>query len=99
MAVLEDGLSQGEGLKVRRYSLRSSAFPFCDHAQAALGASQNGKAVRLSAARLSLAEKGGFEPPVQFNPYGSLANYWFQPLTHLSVASERTSLLLKGSQI
>ncbi len=32
----------------------------------------------------ALAERGGFEPPVQFNPYGSLANYWFKPLTHLS---------------
>ena len=31
------------------------------------------------------AEKGGFEPPVQNNPYDSLANYWFKPLTHLSV--------------
>ena len=30
------------------------------------------------------AERGGFEPPVQNNPYGSLANYWFKPLTHLS---------------
>ncbi len=33
-----------------------------------------------------VAERGGFEPPVQFNPYGSLANYWFKPLTHLSVS-------------
>jgi hypothetical protein len=32
----------------------------------------------------AFAERGGFEPPVQFNPYGSLANYWFKPLTHLS---------------
>ena len=31
------------------------------------------------------AERGGFEPPVQFNPYDSLANCWFQPLTHLSL--------------
>ena len=30
------------------------------------------------------AERGGFEPPVPFNRYGSLANCWFQPLTHLS---------------
>ncbi len=34
-----------------------------------------------------VAERGGFEPPVQFNPYGSLANYWFKPLTHLSGVS------------
>ena len=31
-----------------------------------------------------LAESGGFEPPIQFNPYDSLANCWFQPLTQLS---------------
>ena len=30
------------------------------------------------------AEEGGFEPPVQNDPYGSLANCWFQPLTHPS---------------
>ena len=30
------------------------------------------------------AEKGGFEPPVRFNPYDSLANCWFKPLTHFS---------------
>jgi hypothetical protein len=35
-------------------------------------------------ASILFAERGGFEPPVQFNPYDSLANYWFQPLTHLS---------------
>ena len=33
---------------------------------------------------LSFAEKGGFEPPVPFAGYDSLANCWFQPLTHLS---------------
>ena len=31
------------------------------------------------------AERGGFEPPVQNNPYDGLANRWFQPLTHLSL--------------
>ena len=35
---------------------------------------------------LSCAEKGGFEPPVPFAGYDSLANCWFQPLTHLSSA-------------
>ena len=34
---------------------------------------------------LSFAEKGGFEPPVPIAGYDSLANCWFQPLTHLSV--------------
>ena len=33
---------------------------------------------------LSFAEKGGFEPPVPLAEYDSLANCWFQPLTHLS---------------
>jgi hypothetical protein len=31
------------------------------------------------------AVREGFEPSVQFDPYGSLANYWFEPLTHLTV--------------
>ena len=30
------------------------------------------------------AEGTRFEPVVQNNPYGSLANCWFQPLTHPS---------------
>jgi hypothetical protein len=34
------------------------------------------------------AERGGFEPPVQNDPYDSLANYWFKPLTHLSSVFE-----------
>ena len=34
----------------------------------------------------SLAVRGGFEPPVRFNPHASLANWWFQPLTHLTLA-------------
>lgn|GEM_PF-1478548 len=45
------------------------------------------------------AVRGGFEPPVQFNPYDSLANYWFQPLTHLTQSFIlRASSLLKGVQ-
>ena len=31
-----------------------------------------------------VAEAGGFEPPVRVIPYVSLANWWFQPLTHTS---------------
>ena len=31
-----------------------------------------------------MAERGGFEPPVHFDMYDSLANCWFKPLTHLS---------------
>ena len=30
------------------------------------------------------AERAGFEPAVPLSKYGSLANYWFKPLTHLS---------------
>jgi hypothetical protein len=33
---------------------------------------------------ISFAERGGFEPPVPVTQYDSLANCWFQPLTHLS---------------
>ena len=33
----------------------------------------------------TFAERGGFEPPVPVTQYDSLANCWFQPLTHLSV--------------
>ncbi len=54
--------------------------------QASLGIAVNEQTARLSADGLQVAERGGFEPPVQFNPYGSLANYWFKPLTHLSVS-------------
>ena len=31
-----------------------------------------------------LAERGGFEPPVRFNPYNGLANRRIRPLCHLS---------------
>ena len=41
----------------------------------------------------SLAEAGGFEPPVRKNPYVSLANWWFQPLTHTSLCVQRTCLV------
>jgi hypothetical protein len=49
---------------------------------------QNGKDMeqgvksRLSEAKL--AERGGFEPPVRFDPYDGLANRSFRPLRHLS---------------
>ena len=32
-----------------------------------------------------LAERGGFEPPIRFNPYNGLANRRLQPLGHLSI--------------
>ncbi len=34
--------------------------------------------------RIEVAERGGFEPPIQFNPYIGLANRRLQPLGHLS---------------
>ncbi len=43
-----------------------------------------GKAPHCKMRGLFIAESGGFEPPVQYNPYDSLANCWFQPLTQLS---------------
>ncbi len=33
---------------------------------------------------VKLAERGGFEPPVRFNPYNGLANRRIRPLCHLS---------------
>ena len=42
--------------------------------------------------RYFFAERGGFEPPVPVTQYVSLANWWFQPLTHLSVAKLLASL-------
>ena len=40
--------------------------------------------IRMSKNEAPLAERGGFEPPVELTPYDSLANCWFKPLTHLS---------------
>ena len=34
-----------------------------------------------------MAERGGFEPPVEISPYDGLANRCFRPLSHLSVRS------------
>jgi hypothetical protein len=44
-----------------------------------------------------VAERGGFEPPVRFDPYGGLANRWFQPLTHLSSVDLLTEVSSKSS--
>lgn len=32
-----------------------------------------------------MVESTGFEPVDRFNPIGSLANCWYQPLTQLSI--------------
>lgn len=45
-------------------------------------------------------ESGGFEPPVRFDPYDSLANCWFKPLTQLSnYALKHVLFSLKALQI
>ena len=41
------------------------------------------------------AVRGGFEPPVRLIPYGSLANCWFQPLTHLTRSKPNVVPILK----
>src|SRR2546421_5078784 len=44
-----------------------------------------------------VAERGGFEPPIQFNPYNGLANRRLQPLGHLScLVLSLFVLLLRG---
>ena len=40
-----------------------------------------------------MAERGGFEPPVRFNPYNGLANRRFRPLSHLSVYAVNTGVI------
>ena len=68
--------------------LASLRFLFC-FLQFLLNASILGFAENKNSeafASLFFAERGGFEPPVPVTQYVSLANWWFQPLTHLSVA-------------
>ena len=47
---------------------------------------------------LFFAERGGFEPPVPVTQYVSLANWWFQPLTHLSVLNRELSEIRKSER-
>ena len=51
-----------------------------------LGRLQQGHAVFIKNGLepLKMAERGGFEPPIRFNPYNGLANRRFRPLSHLS---------------
>ena len=42
------------------------------------------KAKVYHCSKMLLAERGGFEPPVDFKPYDGLANRCFRPLSHLS---------------
>ncbi len=41
--------------------------------------------------RKFFAEREGFEPSAPVSQCGSLANYWFQPLTHLSLEFLRSA--------
>src|SRR5256885_14486344 len=43
-----------------------------------------------------MAERGGFEPPVRFNPYNGLANRRFRPLSHLSTGCGTTTYEVNG---
>ena len=38
----------------------------------------------ISRHKMKVAERGGFEPPIQFYSYNGLANRRFRPLSHLS---------------
>ena len=44
----------------------------------------------------SSAVRGGFEPPVPVSRYASLANWWFQPLTHLTNSCVPAEALAKA---
>ena len=65
-------------------------FHSCSYADAALRHhspwNEKSPSLREGPVRFWLAERGGFEPPVHFDMYDSLANCWFKPLTHLSVS-------------
>ena len=51
---------------------------------------------RLRREQKKLAESEGFEPSVPVTQYGSLANCWFQPLTHDS-EQQQTAGYREGS--
>ena len=46
-----------------------------------------------------MAERGGFEPPVRFNPYNGLANRRIRPLCHLSKPTNRLSQRAFSSKV
>ncbi len=56
-------------------------IPHAMHADASLLSANK---ITASRRNFVLAEREGFEPSIRFYPYGRLAIYWFQPLTHLS---------------
>ena len=50
---------------------------------------RGGSFIATSGKRKIVAEREGFEPSVPVSQYDGLANRWFKPLTHLSVALQR----------
>ncbi len=44
------------------------------------------------------AERGGFEPPMGFDPHNGLANRRFRPLSHLSLTATRFTEPIRGPQ-
>ena len=63
----------------------SNLRPPAPKAGALAGLRHTPKKKTMQPSSFFFAEKGGFEPPVPLAGYDSLANCWFQPLTHLSV--------------
>ena len=64
----------------------SNLRPPAPKAGALAGLRHTPKKKTMQPSSFFFAEKGGFEPPVPLAGYDSLANCWFQPLTHLSSA-------------
>ncbi len=82
--IFPEGLSYDKNLQAFRTTKINSVIAEIARLSSSLGEVEKGLPPFLWGQSL-FAERGGFEPPVQFNPYDSLANYWFKPLTHLSV--------------
>src|ERR1700733_2498922 len=85
------------GLSLHHYTFRrpSAAFVFCsphpDRASSTVCSKQKTRS-RTAGAMTRLAERVGFEPTVQCNPYDDLANRSFRPLRHLSEGFLRLTL-------
>ena len=46
-----------------------------------------------------MAEREGFEPSEEFNPFAGLANLWFKPLTHLSMLLPQRFFFIYSTKI
>lgn len=75
---------EGEASIESRTRFAHGVFFIDPFAQASLARSQLKSRRPFGSAAFRSAERPGFEPGVPITKYGSLANYWFQPLTHLS---------------